>query len=65
MSKPSSKGARMTKHEAARVQQERIVELPQPTQDQRDFLEKICLQAGVFDPTVTVGGPSKIQNQTA
>lgn len=34
------------------------IEIPQPTQDQRDFLEKSCLQAGVYDPTATVGGAS-------
>ncbi|MBP7648477.1 MAG: hypothetical protein KA085_18205 [Phenylobacterium sp.] len=54
----------MTEHEAAGAPSERVVELPQPTQDQRDFLDGLCKQAGVYDPTVTVGGPSGIQNPT-
>lgn len=55
----------MTNPEAPRVYPERVVELPQPTQDQRDFLDNICRKAGVYDANVKVGGPSKIQNQTA
>ena len=35
----------------------RTIEMPQPTQDQKDYLEEIKRSTGRYDPNVIVGGP--------
>lgn len=35
------------------------IELPRPTQDQKDYLEGIKRSTGQYDPDVIVGGPRR------
>jgi hypothetical protein len=44
---------------AAREQREHVIEVPTPTQDQKEYLEEIRRNTGRFDQNVVVGGPRR------
>lgn len=59
-------GKRMTSDQAGKARTgDRVVELPKPSQDQVEYLAKVKLQAGPFDPTTVVGGPSHVRKPSA
>ena len=50
-------GATMPKRDSAQGQAtNRTVEMPQPTKDQREYLDAIFRSAGKYDPELTIGG---------
>lgn len=60
MREPTVKGAIVPEREETQGQaKDRTVEMPQPTQDQREYLAEIFRSAGQYDPDVTIGGPKK------
>jgi hypothetical protein len=62
----SVESERMTTDQAAkRAAQTGDVELPQPSQDQLDYLGRVKLQAEPFDATIVVGGPSHLRKPSA